>query len=76
MAIPELTKRSAERLLAEYCEQRVSMRERMRLLEHMCRGNDLTLVEREVPWPGDIGEEWSRRVVMWGTRAASLRPIW
>ena len=87
MAIPELTKRSAEQQLAAYCDTHVprSMRDRVRL-EHVVRGNDLTLVEREVPWRDDMGEEWSKRSVAlfrwdpatatWSLRWANRHGTW
>ena len=62
MAIPELTKRSAEQQLVEFCDRRVPAFARDQLyLEHKVRGNDLTLVERRAPWRDDDDGEWSSR---------------
>ena len=59
MAIPELTKRSAEQQLADFCDRRVPAHVRAQVrLEYTARGNDLTLVERRVPWDGS-DREWT-----------------
>lgn len=65
MPIPELTKRSAEQQLAEFCERRVPQFARdQAYLEFTIRGNDLTLVERRVPWDGSDREWTSMRIAL------------
>jgi hypothetical protein len=65
MPIPELTKRSAEQQLAEFCERRVPQFARDQVyLEFKGRGNDLSLIERRVPWDDSEGEWTSRRIAL------------
>ena len=51
MAIPELTRRAAEREVTAYCERRVPLRARHQVrLEVEVKGQSLTIVERRVPF--------------------------
>ena len=62
MAIPELTKQSAEQLLVEFCDQQVPQFVRDQVyLKHKSRGNDLTLVEWRAPWRPGANDEWTSR---------------
>ena len=65
MPIPELTKRSAEQQLGEFCDRRVPQFARDQMyLEYRSRGNDLSLIERRVPWDGSDREWTSRRIAL------------
>lgn len=79
MAIPELTKRSAERLLGEFCERRVPQFARDQLyLEFKSRGNDLSLIERRAPWDGSDREWTSMRIALfrWNPATATWILKW
>ena len=59
-AIPELTRRRAEQILAQLCDKRVPphVRDRVRLAVAV-RGNTITLTEERAPWRDDPGAEWT-----------------
>ena len=58
--LPELTRRRAEKVLAELCDARVPPQARARVrLAVAVRGNTLTLVEERVPWNDAAGTDWT-----------------
>ena len=63
-SLPELVRKSVERDIGRYCEQRVPphIRDKIRV-EYEIRGNSVTIVERRPPSREDFGPEWSRLTV-------------
>lgn len=60
MALPELVRRGAEAKVAAFCERRVPVQARYQVrLEHVVRGDAITIVERRAPWRPEYGPEWS-----------------
>lgn len=59
MSIPELARRGAEAKVSAFCEGRIPPHARDQIrLEHVVRGNAITIVERRPPWDG-VGDEWT-----------------
>lgn len=60
MAIPELTKKKAEKVVSEFCDKRIPAHIRHQLrLSYETRGNSFTIFENRPPWHKDMGEEWT-----------------
>lgn len=63
-SLPELVRKSVERDVGRYCEERVPphVRDKIRM-EYEIRGNSVTIVERRPPWSPELPPEWSRLTV-------------
>ena len=63
-SLPELVRRSVDRDVGRYCEQRVpsNLRDEIRV-EYEVRGNSVTIVERRPPRRPESSPEWSRLTV-------------
>jgi hypothetical protein len=59
-SLPELVRKSVERDVGRYCEQRVPahLRDKIRM-EYTIRGNSVTIIERRPPWRPELASEWS-----------------
>jgi hypothetical protein len=64
VAIPELTRRSAEAEVRAFCERRVPAHARDQIrLDHTVRGEAITIVERRLPRHEDLRPEWSSMTI-------------
>jgi len=59
-SLPELVRKSVERDVGRYCENRIPPHARDQIkMEYKIRGNSVTLIERRPPWRPELPPEWS-----------------
>lgn len=74
MTIPSLVKARADQQILRFCATHLPVRARAQVrLEHLWRGNDLTLIERRTPWDGH-GDWTSQPIARF--RYGAGQPAW
>jgi hypothetical protein len=80
VAIPEPTRTQAIAVVKHFCDNRVPLKHQDQLrIDHVIRGNSITIRELRAPWRDDYGPDWSinpRAQLRYNPQAGSWTLYW